>query len=114
MGIEGRVAVVTGAAGGIGRETARLFHAAGARLALADLAGADEVARELDPGGRTVLAGAVDVTPFAAPGALTAGEAARIAAGHAPAVASASEHSGTPASLASSPGGSFTDRPLNG
>ena len=40
MGIDltGRVAIITGAAGGIGAATARLFVARGARVALADLA----------------------------------------------------------------------------
>ena len=37
--LEGKAAIVTGAATGIGRATARLFAAAGARLALADVRG---------------------------------------------------------------------------
>ncbi|MFE3381966.1 SDR family NAD(P)-dependent oxidoreductase [Streptomyces anulatus] len=36
LGLEGRTAVITGAAGGIGAETARVFAAEGARLALVD------------------------------------------------------------------------------
>lgn len=39
--LDGRVAVVTGAATGIGREIARLFHAAGARVVGADINEAD-------------------------------------------------------------------------
>jgi hypothetical protein len=48
MDLNGRHVVVTGAAGGIGSALARRFHAAGARLTLTDLAGADGVAAELD------------------------------------------------------------------
>jgi NAD(P)-dependent dehydrogenase (short-subunit alcohol dehydrogenase family) len=39
--LEGKVAVITGAATGIGRATARLFAAAGARLTLADVRGSE-------------------------------------------------------------------------
>jgi NAD(P)-dependent dehydrogenase (short-subunit alcohol dehydrogenase family) len=48
--LDGRVALVTGAASGIGLATARALAAAGARLVLADLdaAGGAEAARELD------------------------------------------------------------------
>ncbi|HYF09163.1 MAG TPA: SDR family NAD(P)-dependent oxidoreductase, partial [Acetobacteraceae bacterium] len=52
--LEGRVALVTGAAGGIGSATARALAAAGARLALADVAPLD------GPDGALSLA--VDVT----------------------------------------------------
>lgn len=38
IGLDGRVAIITGAAGGIGAATARLFVQRGARVALADLA----------------------------------------------------------------------------
>jgi NAD(P)-dependent dehydrogenase (short-subunit alcohol dehydrogenase family) len=62
-GFEGKVAVVTGAASGIGRETARLFASRGARMAVADIDGdgLESLRRELEEGGREVLAVRVDV-----------------------------------------------------
>ena len=48
MELNGRHVVVTGAAGGIGSALAARFHAAGARLTLTDLHGADDVAAGLD------------------------------------------------------------------
>ncbi len=48
MELEGKNVVVTGAGRGIGEALARAFHAAGARLVIADLAGADGVAASLD------------------------------------------------------------------
>jgi NAD(P)-dependent dehydrogenase (short-subunit alcohol dehydrogenase family) len=50
MELDGRHVVVTGGAGGIGSALARRFHAAGARVVVADLdgAGAGRVATELD------------------------------------------------------------------
>ena len=54
----GLVSVVTGAGSGIGRETARYFHACGAKVVLADLdlPAAETAARELDPDGNSTLA----------------------------------------------------------
>ena len=48
MDLDGRHVVVTGAAGGIGSALAARFHAAGARISVTDLHGADSVAAELD------------------------------------------------------------------
>jgi len=45
--LDGRIALVTGGASGIGLATAREFHAAGARVAVADVTDADAVAREV-------------------------------------------------------------------
>lgn len=62
--LDGRVAVVTGGAGGIGGAMARAFVAAGARVVLADLNGiaADAAARDLAAGGAEAFGFAVDVT----------------------------------------------------
>jgi NAD(P)-dependent dehydrogenase (short-subunit alcohol dehydrogenase family) len=46
--LDDRHVIVTGAAGGIGSALARRFHAAGARVVLTDLAGADAVSGELE------------------------------------------------------------------
>ena len=46
--LDGKIALITGGASGIGLATAREFHAAGAKLAIADVADASAVARELD------------------------------------------------------------------
>lgn len=59
-----RVAVVTGAARGLGATIAAKFHAAGYRVALADLAldAAREVAASLSPDGSSACAVPLDVT----------------------------------------------------
>ena len=61
--IEGRVAVVTGAASGIGRGIAQALGAAGARLVVADIDGAaaERVAAELSTAGHDATAVRVDV-----------------------------------------------------
>jgi 3-oxoacyl-[acyl-carrier protein] reductase len=68
--IAGRVAVVTGAASGMGRATARLFGAEGARVAVVDrtLADAQRVADEIAAAGGTAHAIEADLAEDAAPG----------------------------------------------
>jgi 3-hydroxybutyrate dehydrogenase len=64
MRLKDKVAVVTGAASGIGKEIASTFARHGAKLAIADLdlAGADSVAESLKDDGREAMAVAMDVT----------------------------------------------------
>ena len=61
--LDGRVALVTGAAGGIGSEAARLFAAAGAKLVLCDSDGdaATRVANDVESAGGEALGLRVDV-----------------------------------------------------
>jgi len=62
--MQDKVAVVTGAASGIGKEIAKTYFDHGAKVAIADLnlEAAQAVAREFDPSGERVLAVAMDVT----------------------------------------------------
>lgn len=62
--LNGKVAVVTGAASGIGKEIALTLARAGATIAIADLnqAGADAVAAEIEQAGGKAMGVAMDVT----------------------------------------------------
>ncbi|MGE6919392.1 3-hydroxybutyrate dehydrogenase [Achromobacter kerstersii] len=62
--LNGKVAVVTGAASGIGKEIALTLARAGATIAIADLnqAGADAVAKEIEQAGGKAMGVAMDVT----------------------------------------------------
>jgi len=64
FGLEGRVAIVTGAASGIGRETARLFADVGAKTVVADLngAGAEVEAEAVRNAGGEAIAMQVDIS----------------------------------------------------
>ncbi len=64
MRLKDKVAVVTGAASGIGRQIARTFSHSGAKLAIADVdtAGAQRAAAELVGEGGTAIAVTMDVT----------------------------------------------------
>lgn len=68
MDIQGKVAVVTGAASGIGLATAKALAAKGARVVLADVSAErlDEAVRELTDAGHEALGVATDVSDFAA------------------------------------------------
>ncbi|MFS2002701.1 3-hydroxybutyrate dehydrogenase [Duganella sp. CT11-25] len=64
MNIQDKVAVVTGAASGIGKQIATVFFQNGAKVVIADLnlESAQAVATELDPSGQRAIAVAMDVT----------------------------------------------------
>ncbi len=67
MKLKGQVAIVTGAASGIGAASARLFAAEGAKLALVDQdeAGVGQVASEIEAAGGAAITIAADVTDTA-------------------------------------------------
>jgi len=75
MRLEGKVAMVTGGAGGMGRAIASRLAAEGARVAVADLRAEDaaEVAGEIEAAGGVAIAAQADVSDHAAVGRM-AGE----------------------------------------
>ena len=72
MRLQGRVAIITGAAGGIGAAVARRFAAEGADLCLAGRRGCAAVAAELGQTGRRVIDVQTDVTDRTANQAMVA------------------------------------------
>jgi len=79
MNLTDKVAVITGAASGIGKDIAAVFLANGARVVIADLnmAAAQATAAALDPSGNRAMAVAMDVTDEAQVEAGIAAVAAR-------------------------------------
>ena len=66
MDFTGRVAIVTGAGGGLGRQHALALAARGAKVLVNDLGGAQSVVDEIKAAGGEALANAASVTDFAA------------------------------------------------
>ena len=62
MLLEGKVAVVTGAASGIGHEIAKTYLREGAKVVIADLKNAADAAKEMDPTGKKAIGISMDVT----------------------------------------------------
>jgi NAD(P)-dependent dehydrogenase (short-subunit alcohol dehydrogenase family) len=69
---EGRVAIVTGAGGGLGREHALALAARGAKVVVNDLAAADVVVEQIRAAGGQAIASAASVTDFDAVQAMVA------------------------------------------
>lgn len=61
---QGRVAIVTGAGGGLGREHALALAARGAKVVVNDLAAADAVVEQIRAAGGQAIASAASVTDF--------------------------------------------------
>jgi 3-hydroxybutyrate dehydrogenase len=68
MRLKDKVALVTGAASGIGREIATVYHREGAKVVIADLnqEGAEAVAKALDPSGERAMGVSMNVIDEAA------------------------------------------------
>jgi NAD(P)-dependent dehydrogenase (short-subunit alcohol dehydrogenase family) len=62
--LDGRVAVISGAARGLGREHALLLAAEGAKVVVNDLGGADEVVAEIEGAGGVAMANDDDVSEW--------------------------------------------------
>jgi NAD(P)-dependent dehydrogenase (short-subunit alcohol dehydrogenase family) len=69
---DGRVAIVTGAGGGLGREHALALAARGAKVVVNDLAAADAVVEQIRRAGGEAIANAASVTDFEAVQAMVA------------------------------------------
>ena len=69
---DGRVAIVTGAGGGLGREHALALAARGAKVVVNDLAASDAVVEQIRAAGGQALASAASVSDFDAVQAMVA------------------------------------------